>query len=209
MARFFVALLLPFVIFAQTALAKSTDPREVQARKDCLTGKVDSGVALLVELFTDTGNPTYIFNQARCYQQNARAADALNTFKEYLRVAKDISPRERTAIDQHMAECRAMLAEHEDRSKESKPAAETSHVVGSAAKPLEPAAPAENSARADLTSQPDHAPTRADDSSIFSRWWFWTIAAVVVAGGVTTTILLTRGSGTKIPDNTLGSQNAF
>jgi hypothetical protein len=72
------------------AQAPSTEARVTEARKACLTGDFQRGATLLAELFADTGDPTYIYNQARCYQQNSRPTEALNHFREYLRVAKNL-----------------------------------------------------------------------------------------------------------------------
>jgi hypothetical protein len=72
------------------AQAPSTEARITEARKACLTGDYQRGATLLAELFADTGDPTYIYNQARCYQQNSRPTEAINHFREYLRVAKNL-----------------------------------------------------------------------------------------------------------------------
>lgn len=103
------------LIWTSSAFAQQQDPREIQARKDCLTGKYESGVALLAELFVETGNANFIYNQARCYEQNARPEDAINRFREYLRVAKDISQADKTGVEHHIAECRELQAEQQKR----------------------------------------------------------------------------------------------
>jgi hypothetical protein len=95
--------------FASSALAQ--DSRAAQARKHCLTGNVEAGVALLADLFVETKDVNLIYNQARCYEQNGRADAAILRFREYLRVAKNISPDEKAEVDRHIADCRAMLAE--------------------------------------------------------------------------------------------------
>lgn len=100
-------------IGTSSALGQVQDPRELQARKDCLTGKYESGVALLAQLFAETGNRNFVYNQARCYEQNARAEDAINRFREYLRVAKGISAEDKADVDRHIAECQALQSEQE------------------------------------------------------------------------------------------------
>jgi hypothetical protein len=94
-----------------SASAQQLDPRETQARKDCLIGKYESGVSLLTDLFAETGNNNFIYNQARCYEQNARPEEAINRFREYLRVAKEISPTDRADVESHIAECRRLQEE--------------------------------------------------------------------------------------------------
>ena len=96
-----------------SALGQVQDPREILARRDCLTGKYESGVALLAQLFAETGNRNFVYNQARCYEQNARAEDAINRFREYLRVAKGISAEDKADVERHIAECRVLQAEQE------------------------------------------------------------------------------------------------
>jgi hypothetical protein len=95
--------------FASSALAQ--DSRAAQARKQCLTGNVDAGVALLADLFVETKDVNLIYNQARCYEQNGRADAAILRFREYLRVAKNLTAEEKAEVDRHVADCRAMLAE--------------------------------------------------------------------------------------------------
>ncbi len=103
-------------IWTSSAFARPQDPREIQARKDCLTGNYESGVALLAELFAETENANFIYNQARCYEQSARPEDAINRFREYLRVAKYISAAERSDVDQHIAECRTLQKERDKKA---------------------------------------------------------------------------------------------
>ena len=43
----------------------------------CLSGDYTKGVAILSELFVDTKDPTYLFNQGRCFEQNRRYDDAI------------------------------------------------------------------------------------------------------------------------------------
>jgi len=92
---------------AQTA---STQSREADARKACLTGDYQRGAALLAELFADTGEATYIYNQARCYQQNGRPDEAINHFREYLRVAKNLPADVIAETEAHIREMEAMKA---------------------------------------------------------------------------------------------------
>lgn len=99
---------------ASAAFGQTQDPRVVQARKDCLTGQVESGVALLAEVFVETKNANLVYNQARCYEQNGRAVEAINRFREYLRIAKALTAEERAEVDKHIADCRAMKAEQKD-----------------------------------------------------------------------------------------------
>lgn len=201
-ARFLLPTIAVLAWPAASALGGEKDPRVVQAQKDCLSGKTDSGVALLAELYAETHFPNFIYNQARCYEQAARPEDALNRFREYLRVAKNISAADKADAERHMQECRALAAEQE-RAREKKTAAATAAVVVPPAPPaitapssttplpLPQAANPETARPAaglDLTAQPQ----ATESSPIYAKWWFWTGIAAVVGGGVTAYLLATR-----------------
>ncbi len=70
---------------AQTAAAPE-DPRPREALGACSSGDFKKGVAILGELYAETRNPSFVFNQARCYQQNGQLEPAKQRFSEYLRV---------------------------------------------------------------------------------------------------------------------------
>ena len=113
LAAYLVAAALYFLLGISSASGQPQDAREIRAREDCLTGKVESGVKLLAELFAQTGNANFVYNQARCYEQNGRAEDAINRFREYLRVASGVSAEDRADVDRHIAECRALQSEQQ------------------------------------------------------------------------------------------------
>ena len=76
------------VLATSPALAASRQAQELTARTSCLSGDYAKGVAILSELFVDTKDATYIFNQGRCFEQNSRYQDAIARFQEYLRAGK-------------------------------------------------------------------------------------------------------------------------
>jgi hypothetical protein len=209
--RFIVLWTAVIALHAIPALAQEQDPREIQAQKDCLTGRADSGVALLAELYAVTGNPNFIYNQARCFEQASRPGEAVDRFREYLRVAKDLPPAERADVEKHILECRALQAEQE-REREKKAAAEAATAAAAAPPPTAPAptfypqGPAPEAsipqpAALDLNAQPK----AAESTPIYAKWWFWTGLVAVVGGGVTAYFLATRQttenacSGSSIP----------
>lgn len=55
---------------------------EREARRACLSGEYVKGVALLSDLFVDSKDPNYIFNQGRCFEQNLRFEEAIGRFGE-------------------------------------------------------------------------------------------------------------------------------
>jgi hypothetical protein len=101
------------------APAPQRDPRDVEAKKKCLAGDPNGGVALLVELYVETGNTTYLYNQARCFQQNGRPEEAIQRFREYLRKTADVTAQERAQVDAYIAE---LEAEREAGTRAAAPA---------------------------------------------------------------------------------------
>ncbi len=88
----------------------SRTTQEKAARKACLSGDYAKGVDILSELFVDTKDPTYLFNQGRCFEQNRRYEDAMARFQEYLRVGQGrIAESDRASAEQHITDCKAML----------------------------------------------------------------------------------------------------
>jgi hypothetical protein len=152
----------------------------------------------LAELYVETRDTNFVYNQARCFEQNARPVDAINRFREYLRVAKDITPAVKADVDKHIVDCRAVQAEQE-HEKEKKAAAAATREQPEAVAPSVPAATGANVAPGvtpgalDLTTKPEAAESRP--TPIFKTWWFWTGAAVVVVGAATAILLATRSSG--------------
>ena len=92
---------------ARPARAQDRDQRELEAKKACLGGHADKGIELLADLYTDTNDPTYIYNQGRCFEQNGRAGEAITRFREYLRKATTLPPDERAQLQKHIDELEA------------------------------------------------------------------------------------------------------
>ena len=105
-----------FLLAITPARAQSVDPRETQSRSECLAGRFQAGVDLLAQMFAETGNANYIYNQGRCYEQNGKPDEAILHFREFLRKAKDLSAEERAEVNGHIAECQAMRTEREGRA---------------------------------------------------------------------------------------------
>lgn len=191
---------------APAVAEKYNDPREKQAHVDCQTGKVEAGIQLLAEVFTETHKPYLVYNQARCYEQNSRPAEAINRFREYLRVAKEATADERADVERHIAECQALQAEQKKETSAAPATApaspppppivpalspETAQITPPA--PLPPAAPpAPASAVPDLSAPA--SPPDVSSPAFYKTWWFWTGAAVV-AGTLTAVFFATRSSG--------------
>ena len=97
------------------AFGANREAKEKAARTACLAGDYAKGVTLLSELFVETKNPNWIFNSARCFEQNARFQEAISRFQEYLRVAKHLSDAERADAQKHIDDCQDNLAKQSPR----------------------------------------------------------------------------------------------
>lgn len=98
-------------VFAQpTPSSQTVEQREADAKASCASGDVDKGVGVLARLFVDTGDQTWVYNQGRCYQQNGRAEQAINRFREYLRRGTNIAAEDKKEVEGFIAELDAEIA---------------------------------------------------------------------------------------------------
>jgi hypothetical protein len=72
-------------------------------------GRLPEGVSILSRLFVLSEDPTFIFNQGRCFEQSRRYEDAIARFQEYLRTSKNLDPEGREEANSHIAECQKLL----------------------------------------------------------------------------------------------------
>lgn len=122
----------------RTARQSSKEARVRAAKKACLTGDPVAGVAILTDLYLDTNDPTHLFNQGRCFEQNRRYDDAIGRFREYLEKAKDLSPEDRADTHRHIATCESYL-----RGKPIEAAAPEAPKVGAEKAPVAESKPVE------------------------------------------------------------------
>jgi hypothetical protein len=113
--RLFSALLplCALLLAVPAAQAQETNLRASRARQACQAGNTQEGVALLAELFTETRDPNYIYNQGRCFERNGKHVEALLSFREYLRIAGDLPAAEKADVERHIAELQAASAAQE------------------------------------------------------------------------------------------------
>ena len=95
----------------RAAAAEGREAREREARKACFTGNVDRGVEILVDLYGETGHPNYIYNQARCFERNGKYDQALLSYEDYLRKARDVGTAERAEVEKSITELRAKVGQ--------------------------------------------------------------------------------------------------
>jgi hypothetical protein len=99
-----------------SAYGESREAQEKKARKACLSGDWAKGVDVLSDLFVETRDPSFIFNQGRCLEQSSRYAEAIGKFREYLRVAVSDKPEARASAERHIADCEALLDKEAGRA---------------------------------------------------------------------------------------------
>jgi hypothetical protein len=80
---------------------------ERAAKKACITGDVRKGIDLLGELYVTSNDATYVYNQARCFEQNHRWQDAIDRFKESLRKMPDLPAKDKADVERHIVDCEA------------------------------------------------------------------------------------------------------
>jgi hypothetical protein len=122
------------------AKAKS-ESSEKAAKKACAAGEFRKGVEILAELYVDTDDPTHIYNQGRCYEQNHQWVDAIDRFREYVRKSKKLSPEVQTDVERHIADCKLFIEEEAARTSPPPPPT-TAPMPASPAAVAPPPAPA-------------------------------------------------------------------
>jgi hypothetical protein len=70
------------------------DSRPNAALAACASGDVAKGISILGQLYAETRNPSYVFNQGRCYQKNNQLEQARGSFAEYLRIGTSEPPED-------------------------------------------------------------------------------------------------------------------
>jgi tetratricopeptide (TPR) repeat protein len=111
----------------------SRTAKERDAKKACLTGDADAGVALLADLYVDTNDENLIFNQGRCLEQVGRCQDAMIRFREYLRKTRDAGLASDGRAERHIADCEDILKKAKGGDAPSSSADTSQPRLGSAA----------------------------------------------------------------------------
>lgn len=121
-----LVLLLPLLLGASAVQAGKNDAKERQdaperrdanaAKKACLTGDTAKGIDILADLYLATNDPTHIYNQGRCLEQNRKYADAVGRFREFLVKATDASEAVKNEARKHIADCQSYLRTDEERT---------------------------------------------------------------------------------------------
>jgi tetratricopeptide (TPR) repeat protein len=83
--------------------------RQRAAKTACLAGDFTKGVELLAELYVDSNDPMYIFNQGRCFEQNGRYEEAVSRFREYQRKLADAGSAADPEAEKHIGDCLSLI----------------------------------------------------------------------------------------------------
>ena len=181
-----------FYVFLATLLAfpavgaTSKETKERAAKKACLMGNTEKGVEILVDLYIDTQDLTYIFNQGRCFEQNQRYEDAIGRFREYLIKGTELSRLEKADAERHITVCNSYLDKREATgvSSAAGPAPSTAtgaSTGGPALAPVVAAAPPTIAAPFATTASPEVGTRRLSSTSRASNGSGLRIAGLTTA----------------------------
>ena len=161
-----IGLLITMPAFA--AGKQALQSQEQEARKACLNGDYAKGTSILSDLFIQSGgNPVFVFNQARCFEQNRRYEDAVARFEEFVRTAEaskaGIKPDDKTAAEKHIADCKRHI--EQESHKSSSPAAQDPSTPAPAMISTAPANQSQPTNSLPLVTQPAPTPASSDSGS--------------------------------------------
>lgn len=178
------------------------DPRVSEAMSACLSNNLEKGIGILAQLYAETQDALWVFNQARCYQQNNKLEDARTRFLEFRRKNRRKDKARDARAQEYVAEIEKEL---ERRDKNVVPAEAPAKIVAPPkAEPVAPvpqapayvppAAPFENAVAADLGARQ----TKVDEGStpIYGKWWFWAGVGGVLVASVAAIAVATSGTKT-------------
>ena len=189
------------LLAGSSAMGASVESKERAAKKACLLGDVDKGAEILADIYVSTNDPTYIYNQGRCFEQNGMNDRAVLRFKEYLRKAKGLSRADSDAVLKKIDELQSAAGQHRAQpaptpapQPSAAPAAQPSAVPAPqlSVMPATAAPPEAVATAPDPLGVSQSAPPPEPQASppVYKRWWFWTGVGALVAGGVVTGVLV-------------------
>ena len=114
-----LAALVFFGLLAQVAPSqaapKARESRELRAREAFATGHYQEAIDLYGQLYAEKLHPTYLRNIGRCYQKLREPDKAIDTFRDYLSRAKNLTASEQKEIEGYIAEMEAERSHVADR----------------------------------------------------------------------------------------------
>lgn len=115
-AKRFAIVIISLVLLSSRAQASSRETKERAAKRACLNGDPTKGVQILTDLYIGSNDPTYIYNQGPCFEQNNRYEEAIGRFREYVRKISGGPNPNKADIEgaqKHIADCQAVLAKRD------------------------------------------------------------------------------------------------
>ena len=191
---------------ARAARADETQSEELKARKLFGAGDFKSALDIYTDLYARNPHPTYTRNIGRCYQNLGEPERAITAFREYLRTAKDLTPKARAEVEGYIKEMEEL-----ERSRTPPPPPPAAVITPVSPPPPRLEAPpasasVQSSGGSPLTLR--SAPPEEASGSVLGRWWFWTAAGVVAAAVVTGIVIASSSGGTPTKASDLGSMRA-
>jgi hypothetical protein len=135
----FALIALALVTPSRVHATDSPRTREKLAKKACAAGDFRKGVEILADLYVDTNDVTFVYNQGRCYEQNHQWTGAIDRFREYLRKSPDAKPSVKAETEKHIADCEALREQEEPKPVPAPLAAPPEPVAAPLPPPLPPA----------------------------------------------------------------------
>ena len=189
------------------ALAAGGQEAQVRAaKKACLLGDTKKGSEILADLYVDTNDATFIYNQGRCFEQNGQKEQAIPRFEEYLRKEKNLSSEDAEAVRKRIEGLQAAV-DHRGKPGPVEPVAVPAPTLvqpPSTPPAIPPTAAPANPPEALGIVQTAPTPDLPASTPVYKTWWFWTGIGAVVAGGIVTTVVLSSKSAPKSPSCTPG-----
>jgi tetratricopeptide (TPR) repeat protein len=203
-ARWFLMLAVAFALTgegARPAVAAPVDAREMQAREAYAAGRYDKALDLFVKLYAEKLHPNYLWNIGRCYQNLGQPDQAISSFHEYQRKAKNLSSAEQKEVQGYIDEMEALKLRTATPAPPAPSSGEAPAPPPTAPVPAapEPAAMSGDAVAGGLTTSVP-APREEASPPVYKRWWFWAVlGGVAVAGGLTVFALSRSGGGGSDP----------
>ncbi len=164
------------LVLGAARVSAATDARELKAREEFAGGRFQDALDIFARLYAESLHPNYLRNIARCYQKLGQPNRAIDSFRDYLQKAKDVTPDERKEVDGY-------IKEMEDLKRQQAAAHPAAAPAALPAAPEPAAAPASGASVVVVNNPP--ASSAPEETPIYSKWWFWTlIGGAAIAAGV-------------------------
>jgi hypothetical protein len=155
------------------------DRPDLQAANLFQSGKYVDALAIYQRLYAETHHPTYLRNVGRCHQMLRQPQPAIESFRAYLRDARNLEPAEHAEIEGYIAQMQQLEVG----------AAPATSATAPGAPGWSPA----SSGPTATVSSPSGSEAGSGSGGITRKWWFWTGLGVLVAAGVITAVAASGG----------------